>query len=575
MIHVKNSLLWFGIIVLSTFSVLRAGSITSLTDRPEVKGKLTLTAGSIQIEGSANEFKLTDVLEADFNDAPFRLNFFTSVGDMARVLPPGWKAQDLGQVALSGSAIYGDGTFQISADGNDNHDNDRYYFAGRPWEGDGQWTVRIKQTLGDNSGTEAGLMLRDDFEELSPLFGVGVNRQKGLFHYRRERGTHSGWGGDFNAALPQWLRLTKSGSRIDGEVSTDGRQWAIYGQYDAQLAPNYWIGLWVNSRIPKVIGQAAIDQVTFTPGPAEPMTVPPGVLLRSGSFVAGHFDWMDAKGGAFVHAGKSFPIKPDQVAVAVWHPVTRKQIADTAGRTGILLRNGDMEEGDFQLLNGGGAQVSSVLLGLSWFWGDSARAYVLSQIKPRPAAYEIRLKDGSILFANGLGMNNGQLSIQEVSGLMIPVTPEEIAQFRAGPARVQTLIDLPWKASSSALASAGAVAPSGGDPSTVCWEGTHGEQILLAAAGTRLEFPLKDKFNALSLQVALSPDSPPQAQAALRVLADGKEIGRTRAFKAGEQPSQVRISLNNPKILTVVVEPATPGARLLLIDPVTIRWIQQ
>ena len=590
MSKVKKTALLAGMVFLFTLPVLRAGSVTPLADQTAPVGKLTLTADSIQVEGSSNSFKLPDVLAADFSDAPFHLDYFSSMGDTAKTLPPDWKGQDIGKVDIHGTVAYGDGAFQLTSDGNDAHDDDRYYFVGRPWQGDGQWTVRVKAILGDNQGGEAGVMLRNGFEELSPIFGIGVNTQTGLFHYRDDPGTHAGWGGDFNALLPQWLRLTKSGTSIDGDYSSDGRQWSIIGQYGSKVEEQ-WIGLWVNSRSTKVTGKAILDQVIFTPGPAEPMTMPPGVLLKSGSFVAGRCDGMDTNGGSFVRAGKSFPIKPEQVAMAVWHPVTLKQLAAVAGQTGIILRNGDLQEGDFNNLNGGGAQVTSVIMGQSWYWSDMTRACVLRQVEPQAAPYEIRLKDGSIIYASGLGVNNGQLLIAEISGLSIGVSADEIAQFRAGPTCAEDLIGLLWKATPAFLPPATGEAPPtppaipavaatntpaapAGDPSVVCWEGPNQEQIMVVAQGTKIDFPLKGKFTALSLQIALSPDSLPQAQATVRILADGKEIGETPAFKAGDQPRGVRVTVANPSTITLEAKSATSGTRVLLIDPVAVREAQ-
>ena len=143
------------------------------------------------------------------------------------------------------------------------------------------------------------------------------------------------------------------------------------------------------------------------------------------------------------------------------------------------------------------------------------------------------MKDGSIIYASGLGVNNGQLSIAEISGLSIGISADEIAQFRAGPTSAMDLIGLPWKATPAFLppaageapptppaipAAAGAnvpVAPAG-DPSVVCWQGPNQEQIMVVAKGTKVDFPLKGKFTALFLKIAeLWALTPPEARVLL------------------------------------------------------------
>ena len=94
---------------------------------------------------------------------------------------------------------------------------------------------------------------------------------------------------------------------------------------------------------------------------------------------------------------------------------------------------------------------------------------------------------------------------------------------------------------------------------------------MAAMPGTRVEFPLAGKFRALAMKIALSPDSPPNARATVGILADGREIGRTPPFKAGDQPAFIEIALQNPKTVTLVADSIFAGARVFFIDPVAIR----
>ena len=94
---------------------------------------------------------------------------------------------------------------------------------------------------------------------------------------------------------------------------------------------------------------------------------------------------------------------------------------------------------------------------------------------------------------------------------------------------------------------------------------------MVVASGTTVDFSLPGKFRALALRIALSPDTPPNAQATVRILADGQEVGRTPPFHAGDPPRFVEITLQDPQKVSLVADSIFAGTRVLLIDPVAIR----
>jgi hypothetical protein len=167
---------------------------------------------------------------------------------------------------------------------------------------------------------------------------------------------------------------------------------------------------------------------------------------------------------------------------------------------------------------------------------------------------------------------------------------------RAGLTKVQPLIDLPWKATSllatqapppkpspspaattnapapnAAPPAANAAVPADTTPDVQSWAGPNQEQILVVPSGTAVEFPLAGKFTTLALRIGIAPGVPPNAQVSVRILADGREIGRTPPFKAAGQPAFVELNLLSPKKVTFVADSNFAEAKTLLIDPVAIR----
>lgn len=613
---VRTVILLVGILTGCSAWALRAGTVYAIADGAETSGKLTLTTSAIHVEGtSASDINLPDVLEADFTDAPFQLDYFRPRGDTLNHLPDEWKAQDLEPASPAGTFTYVNGVLTLTGIGADlqrQQPEDKLYFIGRPWTGDGEWMIHVS----DLDGT-TGVMLRDNLDHGAPMFAIAVGSSgSGIFQYRGKAGDHVGWRGGFPVDnIPVWVRLKRCGSSIDGDLSIDGQKWETFGQNDTGVSTNAWVGFFVSSNNEKVTARTVLDHIAFTPRLAEPKNLIPGGLLRSGTFLAGIFYGIDAKGGTFNRHDKgAVTLTNEQICAYLLRQVTLPQITEVASQPGIILKNGDFMASDLGVIQGTCIQMNSVLIGPVTYYSDMVRACILHPLQTKASDYEIRLTDGSIIRADSIAMNNGQFVIQETSGATIPVGANEIAQVRAGVRKVQPLIDLPWKASTlplapvepavppptatnlapvapgtskAPLAPAVTNAPAAGVPPAVpavpdipgldkaplvqAWEGNNQEQMLVASAGTTIDFPLVGKFRAVAMRIAVAPDALPNIQATVRFLADGQEVGRTLPFKAGDQPRFVEITLPQPKTLTMEVDSFFPNASLLFIDPVAIR----
>ena len=588
---------FLGLFLGLSVSTLQAGSVISLTDNAETTGKVTLQSGSVKVEGDATpvEVPLENVLEADFSDAPFHLNYFSSRLNAGQ-LPPEWKGQDIGSPPVPGRSTYTDGALTVTSSGVDlqrKENQDGFFFIGRSWRGDGQFTARLRGISPPDTVAMAGPMIRDNLDPLAVMYGMGLhNGGSGLFMGRNTTGDHTGWNG-FQVELPTWFRLSWTGTNIDCSTSTDVKTWELINETALKTVGDHWIGLYVDTEN-QTTATAVFDQLTLAPPAGEPVILPAGVLLTSGSFLAGGVDFINPNEGSMTHSGTAFSLPPDKVAAVVADPVSARQIAEVSTKQGVILKNGDFLEGDLQNMQGSYVQINSIVLGPLTYYGDSVRTCVLHPVKPAPAAYEIRLKDGSILRASGMVSANGKIAIGEVSGITVTIGPDEIAQIRAGSAKVQDLIGTAWKVKSpgssqpaaipattsatnaaattpppSAVTDANAVADLP-PPATETWQGPNQEQILVAAAGSTIDFPVAGHFRALSLRLALSPDSPPNAQVSLHVLADGHDAGSVAPVKSGDAPRLLNLPLQDAKTLRFVVESSVPGGRLLIMDPVAI-----
>ncbi|MEU5991620.1 hypothetical protein ABZ806_21830 [Spirillospora sp. NPDC047418] len=100
------------------------------------------------------------------------------------------------------------------------------HFTYRPLAGDGSVTARVAAQDGGGAWAKAGLMLRGSAQRGTPYAALMVTPGHGV---RLQTGYASGGQGGGAAALPRWLRLTRSGTTVTGYDSPDGRAWHRVG----------------------------------------------------------------------------------------------------------------------------------------------------------------------------------------------------------------------------------------------------------------------------------------------------------------------------------------------------------
>jgi hypothetical protein len=237
-----------------------------------------------------------------------------------------------------------------------------------------------------------------------------------------------------------------------------------------------------------------------------------------------------------------------------------------------------------------------VLLGITNYQSRDIRACFVHPLQPQTAAYEVRLKDGSIINATAITSDANEAVLTDVSGVAIQADLAEIAQIRAGTQFVQDLAQVAWKATPPPAAAGSAPAPAPAPPVNPAdlpagnnvappanpapppppplvqeWLGKNQEQIMETGMGTSIEYPLSGKFRAFGTQIALSSDSPPNSTAIIHILADGREVAKSPAFRAGDPPRFLELTLANPAHITLEAESIFTGAKVLYIDPVAIK----
>jgi len=383
------------------------------------------------------------------------VNYFSSDAE-PDLLPENWRATDIGEQDVRGVCSYAKGIFTLAGHsrlkGNQGDANESSFFAGIPWTGDGEWTMHVIDSDETNPNAPIGLVLRAGLDPKSGMmFQLGVSGSgSGKIFKREVSGSYFGHSPELD--IPLWLRLTRIGRILIASISNEGVSWSVFNQNNGTVPDDLLVGFYVSGQ-EKPPGKFHIEHVTFSPRPASSEIVPGGVLLRSGSFLAGNFDAFDltvanAK-ARFKRKGKPLDLTPAQISAITFYPTPCNQL-DHGESSGLLLKNGDFTSADIQGFQPGDpdtVSISSVQLGVvelgERFGSSGNQAAILHAMEPQASDYEIRLKDGSSLRTNHFMVSNDQVQIDEISGPSVVVGLEEVAQLRAGRSRVQNLLELP------------------------------------------------------------------------------------------------------------------------------------
>ncbi len=146
------------------------------------------------------------------------------------------------------------GNIVMSAIGTDIWDTaDQFRFAYKSLNGNGSITVRVDSIVRSNEWAKAGVMIRETLEPSSKHAFVAVTPEPthGVSFQRRPVAGQASANTDVaDAAIPRWVRLTRTGNVFTAQHSADGIIWIdipVSPALTIQMNTNAYIGLAVTS----------------------------------------------------------------------------------------------------------------------------------------------------------------------------------------------------------------------------------------------------------------------------------------------------------------------------------------
>jgi rhamnogalacturonan endolyase len=143
-------------------------------------------------------------------------------------LPAPWIAQDIGNVGITGHTTYSNSVFQVT--GSTASSGDGFQFVTQGFIGDSTLIAKV-DSQSANTGW-GGLMIRKSAAADSAyarIVATSDSKNHLFFYYRTSDGGTESYGYAY-AAVPVWLKLTRTGNQFAGFYSTDnGVTWTQVG----------------------------------------------------------------------------------------------------------------------------------------------------------------------------------------------------------------------------------------------------------------------------------------------------------------------------------------------------------
>jgi regulation of enolase protein 1 (concanavalin A-like superfamily) len=168
----------------------------------------------------------------------------------------------VGGPALAGSSGYGPpaGLFTVTGAGNDVWgDADQFQFAHRTLTGDGTIIARLLSQSPSDPWAKAGVMMKEAATAGSPYAFLAVTPGHGV-HLQSAFSVDQA--GDPAPPAPLWLRLTRQGTTVTAETSSDGTTWTTVGTTQLAWGSSVQVGLAVTSHNGAALSTAMFDNVS-------------------------------------------------------------------------------------------------------------------------------------------------------------------------------------------------------------------------------------------------------------------------------------------------------------------------
>ncbi|MCI4671355.1 MAG: PKD domain-containing protein [Bacteroidia bacterium] len=184
-------------------------------------------------------------------------------------LPQNWLNADIGNPGAKGSACADNGTYTITATGDDAWGNsDQFQYMFTTMNGDGELIVRVLSMEQNEEYAKVGIMMRDNLNASSQHAHAffHANMKYNGMQYRELNGDETFSAGTYtgSASLPYWLRMTRSGNTFRSYVSPDGNNWSLIGEKSISMGTQIYAGVTTTNKNYAGNTTSIVDNLSFS-----------------------------------------------------------------------------------------------------------------------------------------------------------------------------------------------------------------------------------------------------------------------------------------------------------------------
>ena len=190
---------------------------------------------------------------------------YTAIFSPSNSLPSPWLTSIIGNVGLTGSAGYSNGTFTVSGSGKDIWNSaDAFRYVYQSISGNLDMRAKVIDVSNTSAWAKAGVMIRETLSSNSKHAMVVVTPANGIAFQRRvDTGgltAHTGATG----SAPYWVRLVRSGNTFTAYHSAYGSTWTQIGSVNITMTADVFVGLGVTSTNNTALCTATFAHVSVT-----------------------------------------------------------------------------------------------------------------------------------------------------------------------------------------------------------------------------------------------------------------------------------------------------------------------
>jgi outer membrane protein assembly factor BamB len=189
--------------------------------------------------------------------------------------PGSWSCQDIGNPAIVGDQSLNTGTWTLKGAGQSiNNYGDQFHFVWQSLAADGTISAHITTQTNTNASAQAGVMLRQSTNPISPYYAAFVTPGNGIIvQYRLIQGLKTNVFSGPSGSVPTYLMVARTGSNYCTYTSSDGVNWSVIigSCATVSLSGSVLAGLAVSSDKASSLSTVTMDTVTIgTTAPPPP-----------------------------------------------------------------------------------------------------------------------------------------------------------------------------------------------------------------------------------------------------------------------------------------------------------------